>query len=579
MHDLVIRGATIVDGTGAPAFTGEVAITDGLITAVHSEADGHIEGSAGRIIDADGLLLTPGFVDMHTHYDGQVTWDPLLTPSCWQGVTTVVMGNCGVGFAPVHPDQHDWLIGLMEGVEDIPGTALHEGIQWGWESFPDYLDVLDGLPLALDVGTQVPHGAVRGYVMGERGANNEPATADDIAAMARIVEEGMLAGALGVSTSRTVMHVAVDGRPVPGTFAAEDELFGLGEVLGRLGTGVFELAPAGALGEDLEAAPKEVGWMRRLAAAIRRPVCFGLTQNHVDPEAWRHTLRLAEAAAAAGSDLRVQVHARTVSLLLGLRTLHPLMYVPSWGAMTGMPIGALVQHLADPAVRLRVIAELEVAAADPILAGFMNPERMFPMGDPPRYEPLPAESIVGLAAATGRSPWEITYDVLLERHGSALVNSPILGYAHGNLNANYDMLMSPISVFGLGDGGAHAGQTCDASSTTFLLTHWVRDRVEGDGRRLGLEHAVQKLTSETADLYGLTDRGRIVPGKRADLNLIDFERLSLPTPTVEYDLPAGARRLLQRADGYVRTIVAGTTIMNEGVDTGARPGALVRGAR
>jgi len=579
MHDLVIRGATIVDGTGAAAFTGEVAITDGLITAVHAEADGHIDGRAGRVIDADGLLLTPGFVDMHTHYDGQVTWDPLLTPSCWQGVTTVVMGNCGVGFAPVRPNQHDWLIGLMEGVEDIPGTALHEGIQWGWESFPEYLDVLDGLPLALDVGTQVPHGAVRGYVMGERGADNQPATADDIAAMARIVEEGMLAGALGVSTSRTVMHVAVDGRPVPGTFAAEDELFGLGEVLGRLGTGVFELAPAGALGEDLEAAPKEIDWMRRLAAAIRRPVCFGLTQNHVDPEAWRQTLHLAEQAAADGADLRAQVHARTVSLLLGLRTLHPLMYTPSWAALASLPINVLVERLADADLRMQTIAELEAAAADPILAGFMNPERMFPMGDPPDYEPPASRSLAGLAAAAGRSPWEITYDMLLEQHGSALINSPILGYAHGNLNANYDMLMSPISVFGLGDGGAHAGQTCDASSTTFLLTHWVRDRVEGDGRRLGLEHAVQKLTSETADLYGLTDRGRIVPGKRADLNLIDFERLSLPAPTVAYDLPAGARRLLQKADGYVSTIVAGTTIMAEGSDTGARPGALLRGAR
>ncbi len=577
MHDLVIRGATVVDGTGAPAFAGDLAVAGGVIAAVGPA--GTVAGPARRTVDADGLLLTPGFVDMHTHYDGQATWDPLLTPSCWHGVTTVVMGNCGVGFAPVRPDRHEWLIGLMEGVEDIPGTALHEGIRWGWESFPEYLDVLASLPHAIDVGTQVPHGAVRAYVMGERGADNEPATGEDLAAMAAIVRQGMEAGALGFSTSRTIMHMAVDGRPVPGTFAAEDELFAIGEVLGELGTGVFELAPAGIMGEDLDAPAREMDWMRRLAQRIGRPVCFGLNQNHQAPDAWRALLRGAEEAQAAGIDVRPQVHARTVSLLLGLRTLHPLMYIPLWREVGRLPHDELVARLADPDVRRLAIAELEAVADDPIVSGFMRPDRLFPVDDPPDYEPPPAHSAAAMAAARGVSPWAVVYDLLLGQGGEQLVNAPILGYAGGNLDANHEMLASPASVVGLGDGGAHAGQTCDASSTTFVLTHWVRDRRAGNGARLGLEHAVRKLTAETADLYGLGDRGRLAPGFRADLNLIDLDRLRLPAPQVVHDLPAGARRLLQRAEGYVETIVAGETVMADGEDTGARPGRLVRGAR
>lgn len=573
MHDLIVRGGTIVDGTGGPPYHGDVAVTDGLITEVGPS----VEGRARRVIDAAGLLVTPGFVDIHTHYDGQATWDPLLTPSCWHGVTTVVMGNCGVGFAPVRASEREWLIGLMEGVEDIPGTALHAGIRWGWESFPEYLDFLDAAPHALDVGTQVPHGAVRAYVMGERGADNQPAAPDDISAMARLVREGLDAGALGFSTSRTIMHMAVDGRPVPGTFAAEDELFGLGDALRAAGVGVFELAPAGVMGEDLDAPEREMAWMRRLAARTGRPVCFALSQNHQASQDWRRMLELSAEAEAEGAVVRPQVHARTVSLLLGLSTLHPFMFVPSWQEVAGRPVPAQVALLSDPHRRQRLVAEMAAMGDDPIVVGFMSPTRVFPMGDPPDYEPEPSSSVAAQAAREGVSPWEKLYDLLLSGEGRELLNSPVLNYADGSLDPTYEMLASPVTAFGLGDGGAHVGQTCDASSTTFMLTHWVRDRRRGP--RLPLELAVHKITGATADLYGLGDRGRLLAGLKADLNLIDFDRLQLRRPELVEDLPGGARRLVQRADGYVATVNAGEVIMAEGEDTGTRPGRLIRGAR
>jgi N-acyl-D-aspartate/D-glutamate deacylase len=573
MHDLIVRGGTIVDGTGTPAYHGDVAVTDGVITEVGSS----VEGRARRVIDAEGLLVTPGFVDIHTHYDGQATWDPLLTPSCWHGVTTVVMGNCGVGFAPVRASEREWLIGLMEGVEDIPGTALHAGIRWGWESFPEYLDFLDTVPHALDIGTQVPHGAIRAYVMGERGADNQPAAPDDISAMARLVREGLDAGALGLSTSRTIMHMAVDGRPVPGTFAAEDELFGLGDALRDAGIGVFELAPAGVMGEDLDAPEREMAWMRRLAARTGRPVCFALSQNHQASQDWRRMLELAAQATAEGAVVRPQVHARTVSLLLGLATLHPFMFVPGWQEVAGRPIREQVALLSEPERRQRLVGEMAAMERDPIVVGFMSPTRVFPMGDPPDYEPEPSSSVAAQAAREGVSPWEKLYDLLLSGEGRELLNSPVLNYADGSLDPTYEMLASPVTAFGLGDGGAHVGQTCDASSTTFMLTHWVRDRRRGP--RLPLELAVHKITGATADLYGLGDRGRLLAGLKADLNLIDFDRLRLRRPELVEDLPGGARRLVQRADGYVATVNAGEVIMAEGEDTGARPGRLVRGAR
>ena len=569
MHDLVVRAGKVVDGTGGPARTADVAITDGVVTEV-----GHVSGPATREIDADGALVTPGFVDIHTHYDGQITWDPLLTPSCWHGVTTIVMGNCGVGFAPVAPDRHEWLIGLMEGVEDIPGAALSAGIQWNWESFPEYLDAVDRVPKAIDVGAQVPHGAVRGYVMGERGAKNEPATPEDIEAMAAIVREGIRAGALGFSTSRTLAHRAIDGEPVPGTFAAEDELFGIGRVLGELGTGVFELAPAGALGEDLAAPEKEVAWMRRLAAATGRPVTFALNQNNNDPDAWRKLLAFSADAAAEGAPITPQVHGRTVSLLLGLQTFHPFNFCPSWATIGLLPWREQAARL--PELREQLVAEARTLEDDPIISGFMHPSRIFVLGDPPNYEPTRADSVAGMAEAQGRSMWEVLFELLLVDGGRELLNSPVLNYTAGNLDAAREMLVHPTSAFGLGDGGAHAGQTCDASTTTYMLSYWARDRARD---RIPLEAAVEKITGATARLFGLGDRGVLAPGKKGDVNVIDFERLQLRRPELVSDLPGGASRLVQRSDGYVATINAGQVTMDRGEDTGARPGILLRGAR
>ncbi len=570
MADLVIRGGTVVDGTGAEPVTADVAIDDGVVVEV-----GRVSGTGRREIDADGLLVTPGFVDIHTHYDGQVTWDPLLTPSCWHGVTTVVMGNCGVGFAPVERDRREWIVALLEGVEDIPGAALSAGIRWSWESFPEYLDMLDGLDLALDVGTQVPHGAVRGFVMGERGANNEPATPDDIERMAAIVAEGIQAGALGFSTSRTIMHTAVSGEPVPGTFAAEDELFGLGEALRQLKTGVFELAPAGALGEDLLAADREMAWMRKLGAHIERPISFVLTQNREDPLEWRKMLALSEAAVAEGADLRPQVHARTVSLLIGMSTFHPLMFCRTWSEIGLLPLDEQLAALQRTEVRERFLAELPNLTGP--VTSFMHPARLFPLGDPPDYEPDASKSVQARAERRGVDMWVELYDLMVSDGGRELLNSPILNYADGNLDPNYEMLTSPITAFGLGDGGAHAGQTCDASSTTFLLTHWARDRTRGP--KLDLAQAVRLMTSRTASLYGLGDRGTLEPGKVADVNLIDFDRLQLQRPELAHDLPGDAKRLIQRSSGYVATLKAGVEVMAEGEDTGARPGGLLRGAR
>ncbi len=572
MHDVVIRGGRVVDGTGEPARVADIAVTDGVITEV-----GRLEDTAAtRTIDADGLTVTPGVVDIHTHYDGQATWDAQLTPSCWHGVTTVVMGNCGVGFAPVRPGSEDWLIQLMEGVEDIPGTALAEGISWGWESFPQYLDVLDGLPHAVDVATQVPHGAVRAYVMGERGARNEPATAEDIEAMAAIVRDGIAVGALGFSTSRTIMHRAVDGEPVPGTFAAEDELFGIGRALGDLGTGIFELAPAGVMGEDLAAPEREVDWMRRLSSAIGRPVSFALSQHNVAPDQWREVLRLARAANAEGADLRAQVSGRPLNMLIGFQTFHPFKSIPSYVAIADLALPERVAALRRPEVRAAILSE--EAPDDPLLeyvsASF---DRIFPMGEPPDYEPGPDQSVAAIAAREGRPANEVLYDLMLAHDGRELLMFALLGYSHGNLDDMREMILHPNAALGLSDGGAHCGVICDASIPTFMLTHWARDRDRGE--RLPLELVVSKMTRDTARLYGLGDRGVLAPGYRADLNLIDLDGLQLRLPELVFDLPAGARRLIQKADGYVATMVGGEVTLEHGDDTGARPGRLVRGAR
>jgi N-acyl-D-aspartate/D-glutamate deacylase len=576
MHDLIIAGGTVVDGTGAAPREADVASA-----GERSAAVGRDLGDARERIDARGKLVTPGWVDIHTHYDGQATWDPLLAPSCWHGVTTLVMGNCGVGFAPVRPGHEQALIELMEGVEDIPGTALAEGLEWGWETFPEYLDVLERLPHALDLGTQIAHGPVRTYVMGERGAKNEPATADDIERMAAIVKEAIEAGALGFSTSRTIVHRAVDGEPVPGTFAAEDELFGIGRVLGELGRGLFELAPAGVMGEDLAAPEKEVAWMRKLSAEIRRPVTFALTQHDIEKDQWRRVLELCDEAAAEGSLLRPQVGSRPGTLLIGHETFHPFSYRPSYRAIAELPLSERVARLRDPEVRRRILTE-KAEQVDPRIAmvtGLIENglDKIFPLGDPPDYEPPPECSIRALAQREGRDPFEVLYDAMLELDGRQLLMLTLLGYADGDLEAVRQMLEHPHSAFGLGDGGAHCGAICDASMTTSLLSHWARDRSRGP--KLPIEWVVRKMTQETAELYGLRDRGVLAPGRKADVNVIDFERLGLALPELVADLPAGAKRLVQRARGYKATLVSGRVTLRDGEHTGALPGRLVRGAR
>jgi len=571
MHDLVIRGGTVVDGTGGPSRTADVAVADGIITAV-----GDLQGAAAqRTIDADGLLVTPGVVDVHTHYDGQVTWDPLVTPSSWHGVTTIVMGNCGVGFAPVRPGSQEWLVQLMEGVEDIPGTALTEGITWGWESFPEYLTALEGMGRVVDVGTQVPHGAVRAYVMGERGSRNEPATPEDIAAMAALVKEGIAAGALGFSTSRTIVHRAVDGEPVPGTFAAEDEIFGIGQALKSLGAGVFELAPAGAMGEDLAAPEREVALMRRLSAAIGRPISFALLQVDAAPDQWRDILRLAAEANAEGADLRPQVAGRALNILLGFQTIHPFSKRPTYAALADLPLAERIQHLRKDEVRRAILSE--TIPDDPLMAmiGGQSTSHMFPLGEPPDYEPTPDKSVAAIARREGRPEEEVLYDLLLRHDGRELVLFTLGGYSHGSLDDMKEMLQHPNSALGLSDGGAHCGVICDASAPTYMLSHWARDRANG----LPLEFVVKKMTRDTAHLYGLEDRGVLAPGFKADLNLVDHENLNLRLPEMVHDLPAGARRLIQRADGWKATICSGEVTFEDGAHTDARPGRLIRGGQ
>jgi N-acyl-D-aspartate/D-glutamate deacylase len=582
VYDLKIVGGTIVDGTGASPFLGDVAVKDGLIVAV--EPGGGLATEAVETVDAGGLLVTPGFVDVHTHYDGQVTWDDVLEPSAGHGVTTLVTGNCGVGFAPVRPGEQDRLIGLMEGVEDIPGTALSEGMRWAWESFPQYLDALEARRLAVDVGTQVAHGPVRAYVMGGRGARNEPATEDDIAAMARLVREAVEAGALGFSTSRTLGHRAMDGEPVPGTFAAEAELFGLGRAMAAGGRAVFELAPAGAAGEDIVAPAKEVDWMCRLAAEIAMPVSFALLQVNAAPSLWQELMDRSLAAIDDGAPVFPQVAARPFGAMIGFQTHHAFGKRPTYRALAGrLGFDDLMVELARPDVREAILSEEDLPKDGSVLFDSMSRmiqrslDRLFVLGDPPDYEPTADSSVTAISARRGVDPMTGLYDLLLEQEGRALLMLPFFNYVDGNHDAIRDMLTHPAGVSGLSDGGAHCGMICDASMPTYLLTHWARDRSRGP--RLALEYVVKKQTSDSAGLYGMTDRGVVAVGKKADLNVIDFTRLALHPPRMAHDLPAGGRRLLQEADGYVATIVSGEVTRRRGCDTGARPGRLVRRAR
>ena len=581
MHDLVIRNGTIVDGTGEAPYQGDIAIDDGKISAI-----GRIEAEGRETFDAAGQIVTPGFVDIHTHFDGQITWDPLLTPSCWHGVTTVVMGNCGVGFAPAAPNRHEWLIGLMEGVEDIPGTALSAGMQWNWETFPEYLDYLDTLPKALDVGTQVPHGAVRAYVMGERGAKNEPANPEDIHEMKQLVREGIEAGALGVSTSRTIVHRAIDGVNVPGTFAEEDEMLAFGEALAEAGTGVFELAPAGVTGDDMNLPDREVAWMRRVSAATGRPITFALVQLDAEPDHWKRMFDLSEEAAAEGADLYPQVTARAPGVLLGLQTNLPWVNAATFQEISGhyklgagdahhlrsTPIEEVAAEMRKPEVKAKLMEELGAAAQD---IGFINMGRVFLLDEPLDYEPAEEDSVAAMAERDGRDAFDLFYDLMLEDDGKRLFFAPTLNYTEFNYEAVRKMLTHPRAALGLDDAGAHCGVICDASMPTFMLTHWARDRSRGEG--LDLEFVVKKMTSDTARLYGLNDRGVLRPGMKGDVNVIDLERLQLRAPELAHDLPADGRRLIQKSEGITATIVSGEVVMRDGEDTGARPGKLVRG--
>ncbi|MED5262434.1 MAG: amidohydrolase family protein [Myxococcota bacterium] len=581
MFDLKIEGGTIVDGTGGDRYRGDIGIRDGAIVAIGPT----VEGDARRTIDATGRIVTPGFVDIHTHYDGQVTWDDLLEPSSGHGVTTIVMGNCGVGFAPVEPGKEEWLIQLMEGVEDIPGAALSEGIQWEWESFPEYLDALDKKRTAVDFGAQIAHGAVRGYVMGERGSRNEPATPEDIAAMRRLVREAVEAGALGVSTSRVLGHRAMDGEPVPGTFAAEDELYGLGYALKDAGTGVFELAPAGADGQDLVNARKEVDWMRRLSAEIGRPVTFALVQNMTEPDLWREIMDESIEAAAEGANLRPQISGRPFGLLIGLQTYHAFAKRPTFKALQEKTSSfeELASRLRDPDVKAAILSEDDLPPEEGNIFDGMSfivresLDKIYVLGDPPDYEPTDDKTVTAIAKSRGVDPLELLYDLFLEQDGRAMLLMPVFNYAAGDCEAIREQLTHPYGVSGLSDGGAHCGMICDASIPTFLLTHWARDRSRGE--KLELEWVVQKQSRETARLFGLEDRGTLEVGQKADLNVIDFENLALRSPRLDHDLPAGGRRLLQEAEGYDYTIVSGEVTRENGKDTGARPGRLIRGAQ
>lgn len=565
-HDLIIRGGTVIDGTGAPARTADIAVNEGVISEV-----GHLDGSTRREIDADGALVAPGFVDVHAHYDGQATWDERMQPSSWHGVTTVVFGNCGVGFAPVHDQDHDKLVELMEGVEDIPGAALHEGLQWGWNSFGEYLDALEG-PKDMNIAAQVPHGALRLHVMGERGANREDATDHDIAEMGRLAAEGIAAGGLGFTTSRTSNHKTSTGDFTPTLTAAADELIGIARAVGRGSTGVFQLV------SDFVDRDAEFQMFRDMCAVSERPLSFTIVESPRSADFHQDLLKRIETARADGFEITGQCPVRPIGILLGFEcTLHPFMRNPGWQEIADMAPVQRVAALQDADRRKRLLQSSgsveRVLVGGGIIENFHN---MFELGERPYYEPAPDQTVARRAEARGADPAEFALDLLLKNGGTNMLWAPFTNYGSMNLDGTRELLTHRYTVPALGDGGAHVGTICDGSFPTTLLQHWGRDRPKD---KIDLEFLVQRQARDTARTVGLCDRGVLEAGYRADLNVIDFDNLAVRGPELAYDLPAGGRRVLQRADGYLHTIVSGEETYASGEATGALPGRLVRGAR
>lgn len=566
-YDLIIRGATIIDGSGGPSYEGDVGVSAGIIRAV-----GRFGGHGANEIDARGQVVTPGFVDLHTHYDGQASWTGQISPSCLHGITTIVMGNCGVGFAPCRPADHDRLIRLMEGVEDIPFPVLSEGLSWEWESFPDYLDFLSQRRFDTDICAQLPHAALRVYVMGERGAEREDATAQDIAEMRRLAKEAVLSGAMGFSTSRTLNHRTSDGKPTPTLTASQEELTGIAMGLADAGLGVLQFV------SDFNDPQKEAAMLRQLVEVSGRPLSVSLAQSDAAPGGWRHLLTAIETAAAEGLPMRAQVAPRPVGVLLGLDlTLNPFSAHPAYKEIAGLPLAERVRRLRDEDVRDRLLRD-SPETDNPFLRSMLRSfGRIFQLSEPINYEPGPEHTLAAIAARRGTSPEAVALDLMLENEGTGMLYLPFLNYSEGSLDAVYEMMESPATLPGLSDGGAHVGMICDGSFTTTMLTHWTRDRTAGP--RISIEKIVHRQARLTAQWIGLHDRGLIEPGYRADLNVIDPARLRLHLPYVTHDLPAQGRRLMQKASGYTATILAGEIIQQDGQLTGRLPGRLVRGAR
>jgi N-acyl-D-aspartate/D-glutamate deacylase len=568
VHDLIIRGGTVFDGTGAKAFEADVAVSDGRIAAV-----GKLAASARDEIDARGQMVTPGFVDIHTHYDGQAVWDSHMAPSSWHGVTTAVMGNCGVGFAPVRDGDRDRLIELMEGVEDIPAPVLHEGLEWRWESFSQYLDVLSERARDIDLCPQVPHAAVRVYVMGDRATRLEPANQDDIAQMRALVTDAIRVGAFGFSTSRTLGHRTLKGDPTPSLRASEAELTGIALGLRDAGAGMFQLVSDWNMPDPAT----EFAMVRRIVEASGRPLVFSLSQWHERTEAWRELLALSDQAAADGLSIRPVFFPRPIGVLFGLQgSQNPFSGTPTYKSIAHLPLAARVAAMHDPAFKARVLSEDPLAGSSFPLLNRVGYVRMFPFEDPPNYEPAREDSIAARAERQGRSAAEFAYDLMLEDEGRRFIFAPLVNYAEFNLEPCRELLSHSNAIVGLGDGGAHVGFISDASFPTYLLSYWGRDRSSG---RYPLTELVRRQTSDTARAVGLFDRGVIAPGFKADLNVIDFDKLRLAAPVMHYDLPAGGKRLLQKASGYSVTFVSGTPTYRDGSATGAVPGRLVRGAQ